>query len=71
MGKKKERKAKSKTKHKSIQKYKYYTVEGENLKRNKKFCPKCGPGVFLGARKINDKIVYYCGNCFLSQEKKE
>jgi ribosomal protein S27AE len=46
-------------------------VEGENLKRNKEFCPKCGLGVFLGERKIGDKIIHYCGSCFLSIEKKE
>ncbi|HIE41312.1 MAG TPA: 30S ribosomal protein S27ae [Candidatus Aenigmarchaeota archaeon] len=68
MGKKKE---KSKSKHKLTQKYKYYRVEGEIIKRDKEFCPKCGPGVFLGRRELQDKVTYYCGSCFLSIEKKK
>jgi small subunit ribosomal protein S27Ae len=65
------KKEKSKSKHKVTKKYKYYTIEGDNIKRNKNFCPKCGPGVFLGERKANGKIIYFCGFCFLSIERKE
>jgi len=36
-----------------------YSVEGGSLKRKKKFCPKCGPGVFLAVHK--DRAS--CGKC--------
>ncbi|MDD5086805.1 MAG: 30S ribosomal protein S27ae [Candidatus Nanoarchaeia archaeon] len=36
-----------------------YSVEGGTLKRNAKFCPKCGPGVFLARHK--DRAT--CGKC--------
>ncbi|OYT43257.1 MAG: 30S ribosomal protein S27ae [Candidatus Aenigmarchaeota archaeon ex4484_56] len=68
---KKEKKEKSKTKHKSTKKWGYYKTEGENLKRLKEFCPKCGPGVFLGERKSENKKIFYCGSCFLTLEKNE
>lgn len=61
----------SKSKHKTSQKYKNYKVEGEMLIRNREFCPKCGPGVFLGKRAVKEKSIYYCGSCFLTIEKKE
>ena len=67
MGKKK----KSKGKHKVTKKYEYYEIKGDNLKRKRNFCPKCGPGVFLGVRKTNGKTIYYCGSCFLSIERNE
>jgi small subunit ribosomal protein S27Ae len=52
---------KSKTKgkgHKPSKKYAKYTVEGKSVKRAR-FCPRCGPGVFLG----NHKNRLVCGNC--------
>ena len=36
-----------------------YSVEGGVLKRNTKFCPKCGPGVFLAKHK--NRVS--CGKC--------
>ncbi len=36
-----------------------YSVEGGSLKRKTKFCPKCGPGVFLATHK--DRLS--CGKC--------
>lgn len=36
-----------------------YSVEGGVLKRNAKFCPKCGPGVFLATHK--NRVS--CGKC--------
>jgi small subunit ribosomal protein S27Ae len=36
-----------------------YALEGDALKRLKKHCPKCGPGVFMGAHK--DRVS--CGKC--------
>ncbi|MDH3364733.1 MAG: 30S ribosomal protein S27ae [Thermoplasmata archaeon] len=36
-----------------------YSFEGDTLKRSKKHCPKCGPGVFMGVHK--DRVS--CGKC--------
>ncbi|ADG13722.1 30S ribosomal protein S27ae [Methanocaldococcus infernus] len=47
------------TKGKKTAKYKYYKVEGDKVVRLKRFCPKCGPGVFL-AEHLNR---YSCGRC--------
>lgn len=42
----------------SSKKYKFYTIEGSTVKR-KKYCPRCGPGIFLADRK--DRM--HCGKC--------
>ena len=39
-------------------KWKKYTVEGNTVKRSK-YCPRCGPGVFLAEHK--DRVT--CGSC--------
>ena len=44
-------------------KYSYYTTSGDTLKRNKKFCVKCGPGVFLSVHK--DRL--HCGKCHYTE----
>lgn len=36
-----------------------YKVEGDKLERTRRFCPKCGPGVFMAEHK--DRLS--CGNC--------
>ena len=36
-----------------------YTVSGNSVTRKNKFCPKCGPGIFLASHK--DRVV--CGKC--------
>lgn len=38
---------------------KNYQVSGSDLKRKNKFCPKCGPGVFLAQHK--NRLT--CGKC--------
>lgn len=55
-------------------KYSKYKVEGDKVTRNEKFCPRCGPGVFL----MNSQGRLYCGKCHYSEfaskkveEKKE
>ncbi|MBN2095591.1 MAG: 30S ribosomal protein S27ae [Candidatus Aenigmarchaeota archaeon] len=69
---KKEKKNPSKSKHKLVKKSSFYKVEGEKVVRSREFCPKCGPGVFMGKRKLADgKIRHYCGKCFMTIEKKE
>jgi len=51
-------------------KYMKYQIEGGKIKRTLKFCPRCGPGVFL----MNSKGRLYCGKChyteFTSESKK-
>ena len=37
----------------------HYDMKGEAVARKNKFCPKCGPGVYLAAHK--DRL--YCGKC--------
>ena len=37
-----------------------YKVEGDKLVRNGKFCPKCGPGVFMATHK-DGRLA--CGKC--------
>lgn len=36
-----------------------YNISGDKIERKNRFCPKCGPGMFLG--KHADRIV--CGKC--------
>ncbi len=51
-------------------KYKFYKIEDGKIIRGR-FCPRCGPGVFL--MKAKDRL--YCGRChyteFFSTENKE
>lgn len=43
-------------------KYSHYTLEGENVKRERA-CPRCGPGIFLG--KSKDRL--HCGKCHYTE----
>lgn len=49
---------------------KRYSLYESSGARKNKFCPKCGPGIFLG--KHSDRLV--CGTChyteFVKSEKK-
>jgi len=58
---------KNKSKRKKVnkptsKKYKFYTIEGDSVKRGKS-CPRCGPGIFLmqGPNRI------YCGKCHFTE----
>ena len=66
MGKGKKSKAKKgKKPHKNkptSKKYYKYKVEGDKVTRAK-FCPRCGPGVFLMTAK--DRV--YCGKCHYAE----
>ncbi len=42
-----------------------YESKGEHVKRTRKFCPKCGPGVFLAQHSTRES----CGNCGFSEWK--
>ncbi|MEJ2268106.1 MAG: 30S ribosomal protein S27ae [Nanoarchaeota archaeon] len=44
-------------------KYSKYKVEGGKVSRSAKFCPRCGPGVFL----MDSKGRKYCGKCHYSE----
>jgi small subunit ribosomal protein S27Ae len=51
-----------KTNKPTSQKYKFYKIEGDKVKREK-FCPRCGPGIFLMQAK--DRV--YCGKCHFTE----
>ena len=46
-------------------KSKFYDVSGEKIERKAKFCPKCGPGVFLAEHKDRET----CGTCGFTEMK--
>lgn len=48
----------NKRKRPTSKKYKFYTIDGDEVTRGKT-CPRCGPGIFLAESK--DRI--YCGKC--------
>ncbi|MBS3070958.1 30S ribosomal protein S27ae [Candidatus Pacearchaeota archaeon] len=71
MAKKGVKKGKKPHKNKpTSKKYSKYKIEGDKVMREK-FCPRCGPGVFL--MKAKDRV--YCGRChyseFQSKEEKD
>ena len=72
MGKKKKIVKKGKKPHKNkptSKKYTKYKIDGDKITRER-FCPRCGPGVFL----MNSQGRVYCGKCHYSEfesKKKE
>ncbi|MDD4250701.1 MAG: 30S ribosomal protein S27ae [Candidatus ainarchaeum sp.] len=48
-----------------IKKSKKYSVNAEEIKRTGKFCPKCGPGIFMAEHKDR----YSCGKCSYTEKK--
>lgn len=64
------KKEKSKSKHKKIQVWKKYEVEGNKVKRKRESCPRCGEGTFLAVHK-NRKTCGKCGYSEISQKKKK
>lgn len=54
-----EKKPRSKSKHRNVQIWKKYKVEGGKVSFSGKICPRCGPGVFMAIHK--DRIS--CGKC--------
>jgi len=66
MGKKKKKSVKKgKKPHKNkptSKKYKKYNFEGNKVTKQR-FCPRCGPGVFL----MKSKGRFYCGKCYYSE----
>ena len=49
----------------STQVWKFYKIEGDQLKKLKKDCPRCGKGVFLSEHHDRDT----CGKCGYTQFK--
>lgn len=45
----------------------YYKVEGDKAVRNRKFCPKCGTGVFLAEHA--SRVT--CGKCGYTEFKRK
>ena len=65
MGKKKKALKQGKKPHKNkptSKKYTQYKIEGDKITRER-FCPRCGPGVFL----MNSQNRFYCGKCHYSE----
>ncbi len=46
-------------------KWKYYKVVGDKVERLRKFCPRCGEGVFMAEHKDR----YSCGKCGYTEYK--
>ena len=72
MGKQKKAVHKGKKPHKNkptSQKWKKYTIEGDTVK-SQRFCPRCGPGIFL-AKSKDGRL--HCGKCHYTEflEKKK
>ena len=44
-----------------------YVLEDTKVARQRRFCPRCGPGVFLGEHKDR----YACGRCGYTEFKKD
>jgi small subunit ribosomal protein S27Ae len=68
MGKKKAKerkgkKARSKSKHRKIQIWNKYELNGKEVKRKGESCPRCGEGTFLA----NHKGRKTCGKCGYSE----
>ncbi len=54
-------------KKKTSQKWKLYEVQGGKVKRKNKFCPRCGPGVFMAEHKDR----WSCGRCGYTEWKRK
>ncbi len=53
-------------KKRTSQKWKLYEVQGGKVKRKNRYCPRCGPGVFMA----NHKDRWSCGKCGYTEWKK-
>ncbi len=58
---------KSKCKHRNVQVWKFYKVEGGKVIRLRESCPRCGSGTFLA--KFKNRT--WCGRCGWAQIKNE
>jgi len=46
---------------------KYYEIQEGKIVRKRRFCPRCGPGVFLAEHKDR----YSCGKCGYTEYKRK
>ncbi|HLD88682.1 MAG TPA: 30S ribosomal protein S27ae [Candidatus Nanoarchaeia archaeon] len=44
-----------------------YSISGNKIERKNRFCPKCGPGFFMG----NHLNRVSCGNCGFTEFRKK
>lgn len=58
--------AAKKAKSTSVSRGSYYKKEGDKVVLEKRFCPRCGPGVILAEHK--DRVA--CGRCGYTEFKK-
>lgn len=56
---------KKKNPKKTSEKYKKYKITDGKIERTARFCPRCGPGVFL----LEADNRFYCGRCHLTEFK--
>ncbi len=49
------------------ERYKLYESKGEKLERKRKFCPKCGEGVYMASHADRDT----CGKCGYTEFRKK
>jgi len=54
-------------KKRTSQKWKLYEVQGGKVKRKNRFCPRCGPGVFMADH--GDR--WSCGRCGYTEWKRK
>lgn len=47
----------------SSKRYSKYKIDGDKIERTERFCPRCGPGIFL----MSAKNRFYCGKCHYSE----
>lgn len=50
---------------KSSERWKKYEISGNKIERKAKFCPRCGPGIFLAESKNKDRL--FCGRCHYTE----
>lgn len=60
-------KKKEKPKKPANKVYTKYKVEGNDIKRANKTCPKCGGAIFMGSHKDR----WSCGKCSYTEMKKK
>jgi small subunit ribosomal protein S27Ae len=48
-----------------MKKYEFFKIEGGNINRFRRHCPKCGPAVFLA----DHKDRFSCGKCGYTEYK--
>jgi len=59
-------------KHKPVKRWEYFKVEGEEVKRVGRVCPRCGDNVYMAEHRQKDGIIRYtCGKCNMTEWVKQ